>query len=114
MQEIAASTTAIGNAAKGGNWELDIATGLNRPELAFTANVQQSYAGVFVDIFVDNFDGTNPGWIVNPLGTDTATGNSTGQWAIGDPVPHNRGTIAPAQLEANSLSKCFNYRFRQW
>ncbi len=105
--EIAASTTRTGNAAKGGNWELNINTGSNKPQLAFTEDLQHSYIGVFANIFTDNFDGNTTGgtgsWTVNPNGTDTATGDLTGQWAIGDPVPHDRGTIAPAQIEANSL-----------
>ena len=91
--EIAASTTRTGNAAKGGNWELDIATGFDRPELAFTANVQQSYAGVFVDIFTDDFDGNTSGgtgnWAVNPNNTDTATTNPNGQWIIA-PITEDR------------------------
>ena len=102
--EIAASTTRVGNVDLGGNWELDVSVGLDKLQLAFTEEAQQNYAGVFIDIFVDNFDGSNPGWVVNPNGTDTATGDSSGQWGIGDPVPHDRGTIAPAQIEANSSS----------
>ncbi|WP_144054291.1 SdrD B-like domain-containing protein, partial [Pleurocapsa sp. PCC 7319] len=45
--EIAASTTSIGNAAKGGNWELDVKTSDLFTELAFTAEIQASYSGVF-------------------------------------------------------------------
>ena len=44
--EIAASTTPIGNAAKGGNWELDVAT-QKTTDLAFTLATQATYSGVF-------------------------------------------------------------------
>ncbi len=101
--EIAASTTPIGNRNQGANWELDVSTGSDKLELAFSDNAIKSYSGVFVDIFVDNFDGSNPGWIVNPFTNDTATTDSAGLWNIGDPESHDRNTtIAPAQLEANS------------
>ncbi|VEP17876.1 hypothetical protein H1P_6510002 [Hyella patelloides LEGE 07179] len=48
--EIAASTTPIGNAAKGGNWELDVATDYGQSRLAFTAETQQNYIGVLTTI----------------------------------------------------------------
>jgi|GEM_PF-1893169 len=51
-REITASTTPIGNAKLGGNWQLDYQTWsrvkseFQEHELAFTAETQQSYAGV--------------------------------------------------------------------
>ena len=104
--EITASTTPIGNPAKGANWELDVSTSLDKFQLAFNEEIQKSYGGVFVDIFVDNFDGSNPGWVVNPFANDSASTDAAGQWNIGDPESHDRIAtdinIAPAQLEANS------------
>jgi len=47
--EIAASTTAIGNATKGGNWELNRTTSNQTIELAFNSHTQASYAGIFAD-----------------------------------------------------------------
>jgi hypothetical protein len=47
--EIAASTTRIGNAAKGGNWELDYRTTEINAELAFDRHTKQNYAGVFAE-----------------------------------------------------------------
>ena len=52
--EVAASTTRIGNAARGGNWQLDYQTGKIATEIAFTQQVQQTYAGVLVDVTVNN------------------------------------------------------------
>ena len=45
--EIAASKTLIGNAAKGGNWNLEYQTGAIALKLAFTAETQRSYTGTF-------------------------------------------------------------------
>ena len=45
--EIAASKTLIGNAAKGGNWNLEYQTGAIASKLAFTAETQRSYVGTF-------------------------------------------------------------------
>jgi protocatechuate 3,4-dioxygenase beta subunit len=45
--EIAASTTRIGNANLGGNWQLDYLTSKFTPQLAFTSNTKQNYAGIF-------------------------------------------------------------------
>jgi protocatechuate 3,4-dioxygenase beta subunit len=44
--EIAASTTPIGNAAKGGNWDLDYQTSEFISALAFNPEVQHNYAGI--------------------------------------------------------------------
>ncbi len=44
--EIAASTIPIGNAAKGGNWDLDYQTSEFIPTLSFTPEVQHNYAGI--------------------------------------------------------------------
>ena len=43
--EIAASTTLVGNTAKGGNWNLDYQTAAILPVSAFTAKAQHSYVG---------------------------------------------------------------------
>ena len=55
--EIAASTTRIGNAVKGGNWELDVSTGLDKLPLVFTKKIQGSYTGVLA---VSNSTMTTP------------------------------------------------------
>jgi len=39
-----------------------------------------------VTLFTDNFDGAATGWVVDPLGFDTAT---TGQWQIANPTNTN-------------------------
>ncbi|MEO0926862.1 MAG: DUF4347 domain-containing protein, partial [Cyanobacteria bacterium J06643_13] len=56
--EIAASTTAIGNAAKGGNWDLDLTTNQINTNIPFNKIVRQSYSGVFANVTYDN---TTPG-----------------------------------------------------
>ncbi|MBD1852316.1 DUF4347 domain-containing protein [Cyanobacteria bacterium FACHB-502] len=43
---IAASATPTGNAALGGNWNLDVQTGAVAVELALTLEAQQAYAGI--------------------------------------------------------------------
>ena len=59
---------------------------------------------MLADVFVDNFDETNPGWIVNPNGTDTAITNVNGQWIIA-PITEDRfnGNNALA-LQLNAFS----------
>ena len=52
--EVAASTTRIGNAAKGGDWQLDYQTGKIATEIVFNRQVQRAYAGVLVDVNIDN------------------------------------------------------------
>ena len=46
--KIAASTTPIGNTAKGGNWQLDATNRLDKPQLAFPESLKQNYGGVFM------------------------------------------------------------------
>ncbi len=104
--EIAASTTRIGNAAKGGDWNLDYQTSNIEYSIAFTPEAQQTYTGVLVDLLKDNFDGAATGWTVNPSGTDNATTDATGKWVIGVPTAHNRfGTTANEQLAPYSSTK---------
>ena len=60
--EILASTTPIGNSSLGGNWNLDVSTAFNKPQLAFSEEIQKNYAGVFRvingNVFIDyNNDG---------------------------------------------------------
>jgi hypothetical protein len=47
--QIAASTTRIGHAAKGGNWNLDYQTSKFSSKLAFNQNTKQNYAGIFAE-----------------------------------------------------------------
>jgi len=49
---IAASSTPVGNAARGGNWELDVKTGAVAAPLAFQPEVLACYAGVLLDPIV--------------------------------------------------------------
>jgi len=65
--EIAASTTPIGNADLGGNWELDFATSAINTTLAITKTTQHNYAGILAYVvsgtaFNDyDSDGVNDG-----------------------------------------------------
>jgi uncharacterized repeat protein (TIGR01451 family) len=45
---IAASSQLVGNAARGGNWQLDVSTGTRRASLAFDAATLATYPGVLV------------------------------------------------------------------
>ncbi|MGK7903480.1 MAG: DUF4347 domain-containing protein, partial [Hormoscilla sp.] len=49
---IAASKTRTGNAAKGGNWNLEVTVGEVSSPLAFSKVVQNAYAGVLADVNV--------------------------------------------------------------
>ncbi len=61
----------------------------------------------FKDLFVDDFEGDDEGWVVNPYGTDTA---STGGWARVPPVGVDGGYVGvnvqtqPAQAHSGSLA----------
>lgn len=44
--EIAASKTLTGNAAKGGNWEMEVSLGQQKPTLAFKPSVMAAYEGL--------------------------------------------------------------------
>ena len=46
--EIAASTTRVGNAAKGGNWNLEVNPTPSKVKLAFTTTARQNYTGVLM------------------------------------------------------------------
>ena len=78
--EIAASTTLVGNTAKGGNWELDLTTKTKDSKLAFTPETQAAYAGVFATFTYDNTD--EEATVDN--GTITKTFNVTDSFNISD------------------------------
>ncbi|QIZ72379.1 DUF4347 domain-containing protein [Oxynema aestuarii] len=59
---IAASSTAIGNAAQGGNWNLDYSTDPKQPALAFLPEVMANYPAVL---------GKGPGGVGTTDGTST-------------------------------------------
>ncbi|MDB9525092.1 VCBS domain-containing protein [Oscillatoria sp. CS-180] len=50
---IAASTSPVGNAAKGGSWHLDTVVGGAKQPAAIATSAQQTYAGVFADVVTD-------------------------------------------------------------
>ena len=52
--EIAASTTPIGNANLGGNWELDVTSNHQKTFSPFSEITKQNYSGVLADETVDN------------------------------------------------------------
>lgn len=98
---IAASSTPIGSAAKGGNWHLDVQLGTVDAAIAFSPAVTQTYASVFVEdneadvLLEEDFSdasGTTP-----PPGWEdlTLAGNpATDQWRFDN--PGNRTSIARA------------------
>ena len=65
--EIAASTTRIGNAAKGGDWQLDYQTIKFPQKPIFSSNTQKNYAGVLIENDL-NEDLVKP--LVDPLIAD--------------------------------------------
>ncbi|MEG3970949.1 DUF4347 domain-containing protein, partial [Microcoleus sp. T2B6] len=57
--EIAASVQPTGNAALGGDWELEVKRGEGKPPLAFDAKARQAYAGVLGIFKVNSTADTN-------------------------------------------------------
>ncbi|PSB14609.1 hypothetical protein C7B69_18915, partial [filamentous cyanobacterium Phorm 46] len=51
--EVAASDNLTGNAALGGDWELEISTGKIETALAFSAEAREAYSGVLVATFAE-------------------------------------------------------------
>ncbi|ELR96635.1 DUF4347 domain-containing protein [Gloeocapsa sp. PCC 73106] len=66
---IAASSTVMGNSAKGGNWELEVTRGEVNASIAFSPEVAQAYTGILetivVDILGDEEDGVSLGDAIN-------------------------------------------------
>jgi Domain of unknown function (DUF4347)/Bacterial lectin len=64
---IAASTTAIGNAAQGGNWQLDFTTGAIHTPLPFSPVAMAAYGSVLATPFLsETFSGaevSDPNWL---------------------------------------------------
>ncbi|MDY6803352.1 MAG: FG-GAP-like repeat-containing protein [Cyanobacteriota bacterium] len=116
---IAASAQKIGNAAKGGTWELENRVGKVTTTNAFLPEVRQSYSGVLISFAVDtentltsrpfnisiadfNSDG-RPDLAVTVDGDDQVAillGNEDGTFA--DPVPYDTGD-GPAYIAAADL-----------
>jgi murein tripeptide amidase MpaA len=73
--EVAASTTAVGNSAQGGNWDLDARTGGMTAALAFLREAIATYPGILEEpetYFAEDFSGASgatppPGWTVNVI-----------------------------------------------
>lgn len=79
---VAASTTRIGNAALGGNWDLDAIVGRIQSPLAVQAHVQQTYPAVLAPIGPNLLYGVNntpatPGVETEIVTIDTTTGATT-------------------------------------
>ena len=87
---VAASTTLVGNAALGGNWQLDFSTGAIETPLAFRPAAMATYPGVLVvainETFANN-DVTNRPWL---FGVDPSQANQN------NPFLTARGTVAPS------------------
>jgi hypothetical protein len=77
---IAAATHLIGDAAQGGNWQLDFTTGTVTAPLAFSAAAMQSYESVLVTFLTETF-----------TGSDVADKN----WLFGVDVPTNPSRANP-------------------
>ena len=75
--EIAASTTRIGNADKGGNWNLDVTTQRINNNLVFTQATQATYSGVFV-----TYNNTNGSGLIAPGASVTRTFDVTDNLTI--------------------------------
>ena len=80
---IQASSSKVGNIAKGGNWELDIAIGkcseYKNPEIAFSLATQNTYSGVFAtlpkELNLSDLNGSN-GFVLNGINEGDRSGGS--------------------------------------
>ncbi|BDI15194.1 hypothetical protein ANSO36C_09960 [Nostoc cf. commune SO-36] len=66
---IAASRQRIGNAALGGNWELEVCTAQMEVSLAFTETTRKAYAGVLATFTVNNTGDADDGNANNDITT---------------------------------------------
>ncbi|MEH2464622.1 DUF4347 domain-containing protein, partial [Nostoc sp.] len=66
---IAASSKLIGNAALGGNWELEVRTADMEVNLAFAETTREAYAGVLATFTVNNTGDTDDGNANNGITT---------------------------------------------
>ncbi|NJR65731.1 MAG: DUF4347 domain-containing protein, partial [Leptolyngbyaceae cyanobacterium CRU_2_3] len=89
--EISASSTLIGNAEQGGNWQLDVTTGEISAPLAFSPEVMAAYPAVLADTFIDE-DFADAGDSTPPPDwkTDIIAGDPVlDQWRFNNPKPRN-------------------------
>lgn len=84
---IAASSTPVGSAAQGGNWDLDVAIGTVKTAIVFSPQVQAAYASVLIDTYIDeDFSDASgstppPGWTNVVITGDPAVD----QWRFDNP-----------------------------
>ena len=83
--DVAASTDSTGNAARGGNWTLEIQTGQIDTPIAFGIQLQESYGGLLATYTVTNTNDTGAGSLRQAIldanansGIDTITFNISG------------------------------------
>ena len=85
------SSTLIGSAERGGNWQLDVTTGEISTPLAFSPEVMTAYSAVLVDTFIDEDfadagDSTPPpGWKTEIIEGDPVDD----QWRFNNPKPRS-------------------------
>ncbi|WP_235006931.1 DUF4347 domain-containing protein [Calothrix rhizosoleniae] len=85
---IAASPNRVGNAQKGGTWQLEHRLGQVESELAFVEATREAYSGVFATIIgtlnADNLTGTGgDDLILGRNGNDTLTGGAGNDLLVG-------------------------------
>ena len=83
--EVAASDNLTGNAALGGDWELEVSTGKIETALAFSAEAREAYSGVLVATFATLRDAIILANALPDADTIPITGNIT--LAAGDVLP---------------------------
>lgn len=118
--EIAASTTPTGNAAKGGDWNLEITTNNDRLELAFTDKVKAEWQGLLAlsitsDAITEDTTPViaglaTPGeFVMVELGTDdvtyfTSADAVTGEWSVDLETAIPDSGEAPTLEDGESIS----------
>lgn len=90
---IAASDDITGSAALGGDWELEVTTGVVRSGLAFTAETYANYAGTLA---------------LNFSKTDFVTGLAPSSISAGDLDGDGKVDLALANYDSNSVSVLLN------
>lgn len=78
--QIAASTTLVGNSARGGNWQLDATTHNQPVELAIAPDVRAHYASVLSGVLYYSEDDNGNGLYI--LDTNTAAATNIGESGV--------------------------------
>ncbi|MEM8640550.1 MAG: DUF4347 domain-containing protein [Cyanobacteria bacterium P01_G01_bin.54] len=101
--KVAASSTLVGNAALGGNWELDVRTAPMSGVVAFSATVQAQYAGVFNIVRIEALENASEGGVLGAyrLERDNAQGELVVDFQVS---PESTASLEDYTLSGSELT----------